>query len=103
MRAMPGHRHHEHRLLLRLRILEDVAAAGGGRGMKYCPLCRVALQPDTNGGNATPRGKIPPKAVLLCTSCWPVYPEQPRPLAPVRSEEHTSELPSLMRISYAIL
>ncbi|HEY9562658.1 MAG TPA: hypothetical protein VIR30_02710 [Nocardioides sp.] len=51
--------------------------------MKYCPLCRVALQPDTIGGNATPRGKIPPKAVLLCTSCWTVYPEQQRHLAPV--------------------
>src|SRR3546814_1586428 len=26
----------------------------------------------------------------------------PRPLAPMRSEEHTSELQSLMRISYAV-
>src|SRR3546814_2199763 len=27
---------------------------------------------------------------------------QPRPIRPVRSEEHTSELQSLMRISYAV-
>src|SRR3546814_10136965 len=29
--------------------------------------------------------------------------QQDRPLAPFRSEEHTSELPSLMRISYAVV
>src|SRR3546814_6994632 len=36
---------------------------------------------------------------------WPIitYPRNTRPYITVRSEEHTSELQSLMRISYAVL
>src|SRR3546814_7529927 len=40
------------------------------------------------------RGDIGDRAIVMCAEA---------PDAPVRSEEHTSELPSLMRISYAVL
>src|SRR3546814_7562209 len=39
--------------------------------------------------------------ILVATGGWPVLPDVPG-IEHARSEEHTSELPSLMRIPYAV-
>src|SRR3546814_7637866 len=44
----------------------------------------------------------PESLVVDAVRCWREAIDRQRPVLPTRSEEHTSELQSLMRISYAV-
>src|SRR3546814_4461846 len=75
-----------------------LAAGLGGQGIIY--------QPDFIVGEAIRRGALVTleldKPVVELGGIHVLYPPDRRPPAKVRSEEHTSELQSLMRISYAV-
>src|SRR3546814_2487671 len=79
----------------------------------YTTLCRSAVKPGSARGWITApivqvvdfsgtRSGLPPMKLLICPAIGP--PTEPICAAgtPVRSEEHTSELQSLMRLSYAV-
>src|SRR3546814_10016757 len=80
-----AHRPHDGRNCERRRR-RAVARGGQGRG-----LC----EEDAGGGRAQPEGREARRDEAQGQAA-------PIPPAPARSEEHTSELPSLMRISYAV-
>src|SRR3546814_1429285 len=72
----------------------------------YTTLFRSAVQQGLLGAAATAaRGNHQRgAAVRCCRADHGAYPRHRRfaPIRPIRSEEHTSELQSLMRISYAV-
>src|SRR3546814_2705183 len=73
-----------------------------GRGFQFTP--EVTAFPPAHGASATAPGE--PREVPVRRPSIAVLPFQPLAMSPdvgiLRSEEHTSELQSLMRISYAV-
>src|SRR3546814_7769157 len=76
--------------------------------LPYTPLCRSAARRREHRGRARARGRGRPRPVVgrACLrrliTAQPSLPKGPRFHPRSRSEEHTSELQSLMRISYAV-
>src|SRR3546814_1646305 len=62
------------------------------------------VSPVPIGGARSPPRNLPCDSWTPHRPCMPPYPDRPphSMMAPGRSEEHTSELQSLMRISYAV-
>src|SRR3546814_5297128 len=77
---------------LSLRDLRRSRAARRGLAVRF-PRAELRLVRET---------VLPSRAALPAAARPAVRRSRPRKVAPVRSEEHTSELQSLMRISYAV-
>src|SRR3546814_4061465 len=68
-----------------------------------CPaLGRAAREPAATSAPARRCSPVPDRPPRKAFSARPDRPRRPRQRHPSRSEEHTSELQSLMRISYAV-
>src|SRR3546814_9898677 len=68
------------------------------------PGATVSYQPAVDITNAvvTELNTLVPSAQIVPPAGWEPGQQQQQQAAPARSEEHTSELQSLMRISYAV-
>src|SRR3546814_2083701 len=69
--------------------------------LENCCLCQISSPPLPLAGGVARLGLAPQVLVAAGWAHWAHAHPRPPP-ASGRSEEHTSELPSLMRISYAV-
>src|SRR3546814_7135737 len=80
-------------------------SASGCAACSRSPLLRVSVAKPGNTltrANVLPKGLVRSSVSALPVSCQAKPPCTASCLPPKRSEEHTSELQSLMRISYAV-
>src|SRR3546814_8711526 len=87
----------------------EAGTAGDGKGfpadLQPCPTLRPTGRAE---GGAMRLNPHPTRSAAQCAgrcggvSSAPIFPSESRDIGPMRSEEHTSELQSLMRISYAV-